>query len=151
MTAQGIVCRSDSVFSSLIILVKKPDGSWCFCVDYHVLNTLTVKGAFPILVVDELHGARLFTKLDLRSGYHQVWMLPEDIHKMSVPTTASTVFLVMSFGLCNAPTTFQALMNDVLRPYLCQFVVVSFDKILIHNTSWADHLCHLRAVHDTLC
>jgi hypothetical protein len=117
MIDQGIVRRSDSTFSSPVLLIKKPDGSWCFCVDYRALNALTVKDAFSIPVVDELHSARFFTKLDLRSGYHQVRMRPGNVHKTAFRTHDGIYdFLVMSFGLCNVSATFQALVNESCAP-----------------------------------
>lgn len=147
----GFIQPSQSPYGSPVLFVKKKEGDLRMCVDYRALNKLTIKNTYPLPRIDELmdqlQGAQVFTKIDLRSGYHQIRIAEEDIHKTAFRTRYGLFeFLVLPFGLTNAPATFMTLMNEIFKDCLDLFVVIYLDDILVYSHTEEQHLKDLEQV-----
>ena len=152
---KGYIRPSISPWGAPTLFVKKKDGTLRLCIDYRQLNRVTIKNKYPLPRVDDLfdqlQGARVFIKIDLRSGYHQLRIENADVQKTAFRTRYGHYeFLVMPFGLTNAPAVFMALMNKVFQPYLDKFVIVFIDDILVYSRDEKEHANHLRLVLQTL-
>lgn len=158
MLDQGVITHSNSAYASPVILVKKGDEAEKarrLVIDFRQLNALTVKGKYPLPVIDELldelSGSSWFSKLDLRAGYHQIRLAPGEEHKTAFQThNGHYEFKVMAFGLTGAPATFQFAMNAALAPVLRKFAIIFFDDILIYSRTYEEHLSHIRQVLEIL-
>jgi hypothetical protein len=151
LLGKGFIKPSSSPWGCLALFVKKKDQTLRMCVDYRPLNEVTIKNKYMLphidILFDQLAGAKVFSKIDLRSGYHQIKIQPEDIPKTAFTTRYGLYeYLVMSFGLTNAPAHFIYLMNSVFIPELDKFVVIFIDDILVYSKSEEEHAEHLRVV-----
>ena len=141
---KGFIRQSHSPWETLVLFVKKKNGSLRMCIDYHKLNKITIKNKYPLLRIDDLFdqlkGVVVFSKIDLRLGYHQLRIKETDILKTAFRTRYGHYeFLIMPFGLTNAPTAFMDLTNRVFKEYLDKFVIVFIDDILIYSKSTKEH------------
>ncbi|GJP56065.1 hypothetical protein CLOM_g15129 [Closterium sp. NIES-68] len=155
LLAKGFIQPSTSPFAALILFTPKKDGGLRMCTDYRALNRVTIKSRYPIprtdKLIDNLRGARYFSKIDLRGGYYQIRVFADDCHKTAFRTRyGSYEYTVMPFGLTNAPSTFQLTMNGVFRNLLDKCVIIYLDDILIYSTTHEQHLKDLGAVFQRL-
>ncbi|GJT00881.1 putative reverse transcriptase domain-containing protein [Tanacetum coccineum] len=155
LSDKGFIRPSSSPGGAPVLFVKKKDGSFRMCIDYRELNKLTVKNRYPLLRIDDLfnqlQGSNVYSKIDLRLGYHQLRVREEDIPKTTFKTRYGHYeFQVMPFGLTNAPAVFMDLMNRVCKPYLDKFVIVFVDDILSYSKNKKEHKEHLKAILELL-
>ncbi|GJT10488.1 putative reverse transcriptase domain-containing protein [Tanacetum coccineum] len=155
LSDKGFIRPSSSPWGAPVLFVKKKDGSFRMCIDYRELNKLTVKNRYPLPRIDDLfdqlQGSSIYSKIDLRSGYHQLRVRDQDIPKTAFRTRYGHYeFQVMPFGLTNAPAVFMDLMNRVCKPYLDKFVIVFIDDILIYSKDEREHEEHLKAILELL-
>ncbi|GJR10719.1 putative reverse transcriptase domain-containing protein [Tanacetum coccineum] len=155
LSDKGFIRPSSSPWGDPVLFVKKKDGSFRMCIDYRELNKLTVKNRYPLPRIDDLfnqlQGSSIYSKIDLRSGYHQLRVREQDIPKTAFGTRYGHYkFQVMQFGLTNAPAVFMDLMNRVCKPYMDKFVIVFIDDILIYSKDEKEHEEHLKAILELL-
>nr|GEU76106.1 putative reverse transcriptase domain-containing protein [Tanacetum cinerariifolium] len=155
LSDKGFIRPGSSPWGAPVLFVKKKDGSFRMCIDYRELNKLTVKNRYPLPRIDDffnqLQGSSVYSKIDLRSGYHQLRVCEEDIPKTAFRTRYGHYeFQVMPFGLTNAPAVFMDLMNRVCKPYLDKFVIVFIDDILIYSKNKKEHEEHLTLILELL-
>src|SRR4051812_7680061 len=155
LTEKRIIRLSTSPFGAPVLFVHKKEGTLRLCVNYRALNKITIKNRYPLprieKLMDRLAGAKYFSKVDFYSGYHQIRIKQEDIHKTAFRTRYGHYeFLVLPFGLTNAPATFRTLMNDIFKEYLDKFVIIYLDNILVYSKTEEDHLRLLQTVLRTL-
>ena len=155
LLAKGYIQPSSGPYGSPVIFVAKADGTLRMCIDYRALNKQTVKNRYPLPRIDDmfdqLQGATVFSSIDLQSAYHQVRLKPEDVPKMAFTTPMGLYeSLVLTFGLTNAPGTFQSVMNVVLKDVIGKFVLVYLDDLVIYSKTAEEHVEHVRIVLDLL-